>query len=467
MAVALDVLRPIDLFTELDDEQLGRWAEAATAADHPAGTVILEQGKEVVDLTLLLEGRIQTLMHDGDRVEPTGTQNAPTWMGAMAILTEGPLGVDMRAETPVHIATVPASVALELFLAQPTVHRRVMAIVKPVMGRLVGIEQNRERLASLGTMAAGLAHELNNPAAAARRASASMCEQLTVLSSTVGHFVAAGVSREDAEKLVALQQEALAAAAGRTALSALDAADAEDDLRDALEDLGLTEGWRYAEALAVAGLDGTWLARVVAAAGADGVEPAIAWVAASLTASNLAAEIADSTERMSKLVGAVKSYAYMDQGDIVDVDVHEGLETTLVVLGHKLKHTHIEVVREYDRDLPKLIARGGELNQVWTNLLDNAIAALDDTGTITIVTRREGDCAVVEIGDDGPGIPADVKDRIFDPFFTTKGVGEGTGLGLDTARRIVQERHRGTLSVESAPGRTVFRVWLPLADPTR
>jgi signal transduction histidine kinase len=464
--VTIEDLRPLDLFTELDDAELSRWAEAATMAEHPAGTVILEQGQEVEGLTFLLEGQIQTLLRDGDRVEPTGTQLAPTWMGAVAVLTEGPLGVDMRAETPVRIATVPAKVALQLFLAQPSVHHRVMAVVRPVVGRLVGIEQNRERLASLGTMAAGLAHELNNPAAAARRASAAMCEQLAVLSSTIGHFVAAGVSREEAEKLVGLQQEALAAAAGRTALSALDAADAEDELRDALEDIGLADGWKYAEALAVAGVDGAWVARVVASAG-DATEAAIAWVAASLTASNLAAEIADSTDRMSKLVGAVKSYTYMDQGDIVDFDVHEGLENTLVILNHKLKHTHIEVLREYDRALPKLIARGGELNQVWTNLLDNAIGALGDSGTITISTRQEGDCAVIDVADDGPGIPADVVERIFDPFFTTKGVGEGTGLGLDTARRIVQERHRGSLSVTSSPGRTVFSVWLPLADTAR
>jgi signal transduction histidine kinase len=293
-----------------------------------------------------------------------------------------------------------------------------------------------------------------------------MCQELEVLSSTIGHFVGAGVSREDAEKLVALQREALAAAAGRTALSALDAADAEDDLRDALEDLGLADGWKYAEALAGAGLDVAWLQRVSTSAGAA-TEAAVAWVAASLTASKLAAEIADSTERMSRLVGAVKTYAYMDQGDVVDVDVREGLETTLVILGHKLKHTHIEVVRDYDDALPTLIARGGELNQVWTNLLDNAIGALGDTGTITIRTRRDDDCAIIEVADDGPGIPEAVRDRIFDPFFTTKDVGEGTGLGLDTARRIVSERHRGTITVRSEPGATVFRVRLPLTATTR
>jgi signal transduction histidine kinase len=464
--VTADELRAIDLFTDLDDDALALWAQAAEIEELPAGVLLAEQGTEARSLDLLLEGQIQSMVVEGDRTEPAGIHVAPTWMGALAVVTDGPMGVDMRTETDVRVARVPADVALSLILAQPSVHRRVMAIVRPVMGRIVGIEQNRERLASLGTMAAGLAHELNNPAAAARRAASSMCQELEVLSSTIGHFVGAGVSREDAEKLVALQREALAAAAGRTALSALDAADAEDDLRDALEDLGLADGWKYAEALAGAGLDVAWLQRVSTSAGAA-TEAAVAWVAASLTASKLAAEIADSTERMSRLVGAVKTYAYMDQGDVVDVDVREGLETTLVILGHKLKHTHIEVVRDYDDALPTLIARGGELNQVWTNLLDNAIGALGDTGTITIRTRRDDDCAIIEVADDGPGIPEAVRDRIFDPFFTTKDVGEGTGLGLDTARRIVSERHRGTITVRSEPGATVFRVRLPLTATTR
>jgi signal transduction histidine kinase len=165
---------------------------------------------------------------------------------------------------------------------------------------------------------------------------------------------------------------------------------------------------------------------------------------------------------MSDLVAAVKSYAYMDRGAVVEVDVHEGLETTLTVLGHKLKHTSIEVVRDYDRTLPKLTVHGPELNQVWTNLLDNAIDALGERGTITLRTRPDGSCALVEITDDGPGVPPEIAERIFDPFFTTKDVGQGTGLGLDTARRIITDRHDGSIAVESTPGATTFRVRLPL-----
>jgi len=312
-------------------------------------------------------------------------------------------------------------------------------------------------------MAAGLAHELNNPAAAARRAAAQMAEALDVVSSTLGRFVESGIERAEAAQLVELHQQALDAAAGRTALDALDAADAEDELVAQLEELGVPEPWWLAEPLAAAGIDEDWVARVHALAG-PATDAALAWLAATLTAKGLAAELEESTRRMSDLVGAVKSYAYVDRGALVEVDLHEGLETTLVVLGHKLKHTSIDVVRDYDRTLPKLTIRGSELNQVWTNLLDNAIDALGEGGTITIATHRDGDAAVVEIGDDGPGIPPEVRERIFDSFFTTKDVGSGTGLGLATARRVVVDGHDGALTVDSQPGRTTFQVRLPITQ---
>jgi signal transduction histidine kinase len=329
-----------------------------------------------------------------------------------------------------------------------------------VMSRITAIEQNRERLAALGTMAAGLAHELNNPAAAAQRAAAQMAEVLEVVDGTIGRFVDSGMERTDAAELVALHDEAVAGAAGRTALEALDAADAEDVVLDRLEDLGVPEPWRIAEPLAAAGVDEAWIDRVAAVAG-PATGAALAWVAATLAARGLAAELQESTARMSRLVGAVKTYAYMDRGELVEVDLHEGIETTLVVLGHKLKHTAIEVVRDYDRSLPKLMVRGSELNQVWTNLIHNAIQALGEHGTITLRTRRDGGCAVVEVADDGPGIPPAIREHIFDEFFTTKEAGHGTGLGLATARRIVVDRHNGSLTVDSESGATTFRVSLP------
>ena len=333
--------------------------------------------------------------------------------------------------------------------------------IAPVMQRLTGIEQSRERLASLGTMAAGLAHELNNPAAAARRAASQLREEVGIVQSTLVKFVKSGVERADAEVLVGLQQEALERAAGATALDTLDASDAEDALLGLLEGLGLPEPWRLAEPLAAAGVDQEWLDRVAAHAG-KATGAALHWVAATLTIGRVSTELCESTDRISALVSAVKSYAYMDRGGLVEVDLHEGLETTLTVLNHKLKHTAISVERDYDRTLPRMTVHGSELNQVWTNLLDNAIGALGDAGTITIRTRAEDGYAIVELTDDGPGVPDDVRDRIFDPFFTTKDVGAGTGLGLATARQIVVERHDGELGVDSRPGATTFRVTLPL-----
>jgi signal transduction histidine kinase len=461
--VTLADLRTVDLFDDLDDEQLGEWVEVCTELQFEPGDVLSEQQKAPRGALLLLAGTAQSQLVDHERIEPVGRQEAPTWIGAIAVLTEAKLGVRIQALTKCRVGVVPAAEFRRLALAQPAVHRKVMMQVGPVMSRVTAVEQNRERLASLGTMAAGLAHELNNPAAAARRAAAELADVLEAVNSALERFVKAGVERAQAEELLALQRQAVDRANGAAPISALDAADAEDELLEQLEDIGVSEPWRLAEPLAAAGVGQDWLDRVRALAG-PATDSALRWVAATLTADRVLGELQESTKRMSALVTAVKSYAYMDRGELVEVDVHEGLETTLTVLGYKLKHTTIEVVRDYDVDLPNLTARGSELNQVWTNLLDNAIDALGETGTIRITTRLDGDCAVVEIADDGPGIPAEAREHIFDPFFTTKDVGHGTGLGLGTVRTIVVDRHDGSLAVESQPGGTTFRVRLPLTQ---
>ncbi len=459
-------LRPVDLFDDLTDAELALWEAAAEERSYGPDEIIAEQGEPCEGIWLFLEGKARSLLVTSGRTEPIGHQAAPTWTFAIATLTGGDYGIRFVAESACRLALVPRERAVALTLSQPSVHGRIMSQVAPVMSRITTIEQSREHLTSLGTMAAGLAHELNNPAAAARRAASDLTEALDTISQTLDAFVTSGVEREEAHGLVELQREALARAAGQTKLEALDASDAEDELLDVLEDAGVAEAWRLAPALATAGVDADWVARVRAKAG-PATDATLRWVAATLTANELAAELTESTDRMSRLVGAVKSYAYMDRGDVVEVDLHEGLETTVAVLGHKLKHTGIKVVREYDRALPRATVRGSELNQVWTNLLDNAIDALGQDGTITIRTRLDGDCALIEVEDDGPGIPAEVQERVLEPFFTTKGVGAGTGLGLDAARRIVVDRHDGSLAFESAPGRTVFRVWLPLRPMQR
>jgi signal transduction histidine kinase len=459
-------LRPMDLFTELSDAELVAWCEAAEVEEYPAGTELAKQDQTRTGLVLVLEGTIEALVVDGTGDEPIGNHVAPTWMGAIPTLVGGPSAVRMMTRTPVRLARIQPEAYIDLILANRPVFRRVMAAVRPVVGRITAREQNRERLASLGTMSAGLAHELNNPAAAARRAAADLADALEVLTATVGLLVEAGIEREQAGRLVELQREAVATAATQSPQTSLDAADAEDAVTDALADAGVQEPWQIAEPLAAGGVDAEFIGRVEAVAG-PATQATLRWIAASLSARELTNELRESTERMSQLVKAIKSYAFMDRGEIVQVDVREGLETTLTILGHKLKHTRIHVERDYDPDLPPLMARGAELNQVWTNLIDNAIDALGDSGQITLTTRADGDCAEIDIADDGPGIPAEIRDRVFDPFFTTKEVGKGTGLGLQTARQIIVDRHHGSLTLESEPGRTVLRARVPINGARR
>ena len=459
--VTLAELRGVDLFDGIDDEQLAAWLAVAQLRDVAPGELIVEEQAHVPGLILLLEGTAVTQMTSRGRAEPVGHQVAPTWIGAISVLTEDPLPVRIVAESACRLAIISAEEFLALLFSQKAVHQTVIRRISPVLQRLGGLEQSRDRLASLGTMAAGLAHELNNPAAAARRAASQLAEEVGIVQSTLVKFVKSGIERADAERLVELQEEAIARAKTATALETLDAADCEDDLLARLQALDVPQPWRLVEPLAAAGVDQDWLDRVATHAG-KATPAALHWVAATLTIGRVSTELCESTDRISALVSAVKAYAYMDRGEIVEVDLHEGLETTLTVLGHKLKHTQIAVVRDYDRKLPRMMVHGSELNQVWTNLLDNAIGALGERGTITIRTSSDNGCAVVEIADDGPGIPEDVRERIFDPFFTTKDVGAGTGLGLSTARQIVVDRHSGSLAVESEPGDTTFRVRLPL-----
>jgi signal transduction histidine kinase len=461
--VTVAELRTVDLFDGIGDDELAEWVAVAHLREVAPGEVIAEQNQEPPGLILLLAGTALSELMDRGRSEPLGRQRAPTWLGAVAVLTGSLMPLRMHAETPCRVAIIEPADFRRLVFAQLAVHQAVMRQVAPVMLRLGGIEQSRERLASLGTMAAGLAHELNNPAAAARRAAAQMTEELHAVNNTLARFVESGIERHEAEQLVGLQREAIARAAAATAMDTLDAADAEDDLLERLEALDVPSPWLLAEPLAAAGVDQDWLDRVAALAG-PATDAALRWVTATLTIERLGVELCESTDRIASLVGAVKSYAYMDRGGLVEIDLHEGLETTLTILGHKLKHTAIKVKRDYDRELPRVTVRGSELNQVWTNLLDNAIDAVGTDGTITVSTRRDGDCAIVEVSDDGTGIPAEVRTHIFDPFFTTKDVGLGTGLGLATARRIVVDRHDGSLTVQSRPGRTTFSVRLPLAQ---
>ncbi len=311
-------------------------------------------------------------------------------------------------------------------------------------------------------MAAGLAHELNNPAAAGRRAAAHLRETLQVSQSSALKLTHSLTSAQ-LEWLAEVERTAREQAARSAPLDAMTQSDREETLTTWLDEHEVADGWKLAATLVRAGLDTKHLDAIAEHIAADGIGTVLTWLEATLATVGLLNEVEQSTGRISELVTAIKEYTYMDQAPQQEVDVHAGLESTLTILGYKLK-SGISVLRDYDRSLPRICAYGSELNQVWTNLIDNAIDAMGGQGQVSIRTSREGAYARVEIADTGPGIPPEIRSRIFEPFFTTKGVGEGSGLGLDIAYRIVVGRHHGEISVSSTPGDTRFQVRLPIGS---
>jgi signal transduction histidine kinase len=318
----------------------------------------------------------------------------------------------------------------------------------------------RERLLALGSLTAGLTHELNNPAAAAVRATASLRERVAGMRSKLKMIAGGKWDPADLQALIELQQRAAERVAKAPQLDPLETSDREDEISDWLEDHGCHEGWQLSPVFVQAGLDSEWLEQVLATVGPDMLEPALRWLNYTVETELLMNEIEDATTRITTLVGAAKQYSQLDRAPFQVVDVHDLLSSTLLMMSAKLHG--VTIVKRYDKTLPKIPAYAAEINQVWTNMIDNAAQAMGGSGTLTIRTAREDGCVLVEIGDTGPGIPPEVQQRIFEPFFTTKPVGEGTGLGLDIAWRIVVNKHHGDIRVESVPGDTRFQVLLPI-----
>ncbi len=320
-----------------------------------------------------------------------------------------------------------------------------------------------ERMATLGTLAAGVAHELNNPAAATRRAAEQLREAFAALNEARGRLV--DMPPDGVARLAELHSRSQARATERVALGSVERSDLEAELEDWLDEHDVDDGWDLAPGLVAQGLAGPDLERLARLFGEASLPAVLGWAVQTHRVHVLSHEIGEGSARISEIVGALKGYSYLGQAPVQAVDLHEGLESTLVIMRNKLK-TGIDVVRDYAEDLPAVPAYGSELNQVWTNLVDNAADAIyaqdPPTGTLTLRTRREGEHAVVEVEDDGPGIPREVQAHLFDPFFTTKEPGRGTGLGLSTTYAIVTDKHHGTITLDSHPGRTVFTVRLPL-----
>jgi signal transduction histidine kinase len=460
-------LRTLFLFEKLTDEQLARLCREGHVEKFESGQVFAE-GDPASNLYILIEGAVVTSRRVGeDEVEVGRTSQRGVYSGAYtAYLGDRVPQVyqnSMRVTEPSRFFVLGADC-----FAQIMAEWFPMA-VHLLEGLFIGGQRSREvvgqreRLLALGSLTAGLTHELNNPAAAAVRATAALRERVAAMRGKLRLIAGGKFEPSTLEAIIELQQRAAEQVAKAPKLDPLQTSDAEDELSDWLEDHGCRDAWQVAPVFVQGGIDAEWLDRVVATVGEQMLEPTLRWLSYTVDTELLMDEIDDSTTRISTLVGAAKQYSQLDRAPFQVVDVRDLLSSTVLMLSAKLKG--ITVNKQYDPDLPKIPAYAGELNQVWTNLIDNAAQAMNGTGTLTIRTAREDDCVLVEIGDTGPGIPEAIQKRIFEPFFTTKPVGEGTGLGLDIAWRIVVNKHHGDLRVESVPGDTRFQVRLPIQAP--
>jgi signal transduction histidine kinase len=463
-------LRELFLFEKLTDEQLAWLAERGEVAGYEAGSTVYRVGEPATCLFVLLDGTLSMVMRaPGGEIEVNRTDHRGTYAGAFFAYLDLPMarsyGTGLRTVTDCRFWVLSADhfgrAVREWF---PMATHMLEGFAIQGMGSQQTLS-TRERLVALGTVTAGLTHELNNPATAAARATATLAERLRGLWDELAAVAGSGLDGGRLAELAGLVRQA-EAMTEQAPLSPLEASDREDELGGWLEEHGVTSAWDLAPPLVAAGVDTGWLERVAATVGPEALPHAIGVAAITCEAESLLEEVGEASARISALIGAAKQYSQMDRSPLQQVDVHDGLDSTLTMLKHKLE-TGIEVVRDYDRSLPELPAYAGELNQVWTNLVDNAADAMegmDGRGKLTVRTARDGDQVLVEIGDNGPGIPEAAAPHILEPFYTTKPVGKGTGLGLDICWRIVVQRHHGDLRFTSSPGDTRFQVLLPLTQ---
>ena len=457
-------LRTLFLFEKLTDDQLTRLCVEGHVETIEPGPVFAE-GDPATCFYVLIEGTLVTSRRVGeDDVEVARTSQRGVYGGAfMAYLGDRvPQAYtnSMRVTEPTRFYVLGADCFAQIM------NEWFPMPVHLLEGLFFGSQRTkeavgqRERLLALGSLTAGLTHELNNPAAAAVRATSSLRERVAGMRQKLKMIAGGKYDRASLEPLIELQQRAAEQVAKAPKLNPMEASDREDEVSDWLEDHGCREAWQLAPVFVQAGLYSEWLDQVLDTVGEDMLEPALRWLNYTVETELLMSEIEDATTRVSTLVGAAKQYSQLDRAPFQVVDVHDLLSSTLLMMSAKLKG--VKIVKDYDKTLPKIPAYASELNQVWTNLIDNAAAAMHGEGTLTIRTARDDGNVLVEIGDTGPGIPKDIQKRIFEPFFSTKPVGEGTGLGLDIAWRIIVNKHHGDLRVESVPGNTRFQVRLPI-----
>jgi signal transduction histidine kinase len=458
-------LRTLFLFEKLNEEQL-EWLCEHGHIEHFEPGPVYHEGDPATCLYVLIEGGLALSRRVGaEDVEITRTKQPGVYAGAWrAFLGDRvPQNYDgsMRVTEPSRFYVLDAILFEQLMRAWfPMALHMLEGLFFGMQNTQAAVGQ-RERLLALGSLSAGLTHELNNPAAAAIRATSTLRERVAGMRHKLGMIAAGPYDRISLEKLIQLQEQAVEQVAKAKPLEPLEAADREDELSDWFDEHEVRAGWEIAPTFVQAGLDVAWLETVARTVDESILEGAVRWLNYTIETELLMTEIEDATTRVSTLVAAAKQYSQLDRAPFRPVDVHELLDSTLMMLGRKIGD-RITVVKDYDLDLPEVPVYAAELNQVWTNLIDNAISAMDGVGTLTVRTARDEDRLLVEIGDTGPGVPPEIKDRIFEPFFTTKPVGSGTGLGLDISWRIVVNKHRGDLSVRSVPGDTRFQVRIPL-----
>ncbi len=460
-------LRGIPLFDGLSDGQLGALAGVGVEQAFAAGEELFHEGGPADRWWVLLEGSITLHRMMGNEENQLGVMSAPgQWAGGFAAWDDhgiyhatgrgGEAGRVLRISAPDLRALSHQWFAFGVHFIEGLAN---------TVRRIESTAREREALAALGTLAAGLAHEINNPASAATRAVDALQTTSESLTASLGSLARRPITADQFVALDRLRQDATLSSSD---LDPIEAADLEEELSDWFADHDVESGWLLAPPLASRGLTPAWCEQVLTVLGDGPAGAGFEWVASSLSLTDLLGEVKEATGRVSALVAAVRSYSQLDRASVQLTDVVEGLDSTLTMLAHKLRDG-VTVVRDYDAAVPRIEVMAGELNQVWTNLIDNAVDAMDGQGTLRVTTRfdRAG-WVVVEIGDSGPGMTEETRRHAFEPFFTTKPVGKGTGLGLDISRRIVVDRHSGEIAIDSTPGDTVVRVRLPVvhrADP--